>query len=246
MSFICHTTLNHTLPIRSKCHFTDTFCKPDASVLVAVDNAATSPETCHKSCQNNNACKFFTFLQHRGIPSCSLLSSCTFSTSSWAGPDTSCPGGAKCASGPKTCECAKLARNPPNDSNITVFAHWTCGDLDPYYNAIPSGTVCQSSCDFPLYGSAFTMESECLRDGSWTPAISKNPSGRINYSTYSTYPTPDQKDTACGCYPISFEYDPNEEEEAAFTCEGAPKNFKENWEITARDTCNLYCSGGEL
>merc|ERR1712168_470402 len=58
------------------CWIKDSNCLLEPESIVEEFEDTETAETCHKKCENNDNCKFFTFLYHRGKSRCTLLRYC--------------------------------------------------------------------------------------------------------------------------------------------------------------------------
>ena len=171
---------------KTDCWLPSTYCRPlPSSTLASVE--ADSATSCQDLCAAREDCLFFTFLRHRGVPTCSLLSSCS--------QGSRCTVGENCASGPPRCSCPRLQRT--GEDPTVRYTRWTCGDLDPYTTDIPSDTTCTSTCPAWLgfRGQALALTSTCQADRKWSYTLPSNKRGRA----LETYATPDQPDSVCGC-----------------------------------------------
>ena len=75
----------------TKCMFEEEYCSTSESIGIYGSDDVDSPSACQQHCEDNDDCKFWTFLILRGKPTCSLLSECS--------AKTKCPSKLSCSSG---------------------------------------------------------------------------------------------------------------------------------------------------
>jgi len=218
------------------CWYENGYCQVTRQTTVSTESVSTAEE-CSDLCLAEDECEHFTFLHHRGTPTCSLLRSCETFT-------PQCPTTEGCVSGPKICSCSSIASFKTEEDITKEYARWECGEVDPYTSSIPLGTVCTVSC--PTWKEV-TFQSQCMRGGTWTPSTPTTSSVSLGYSATTVVNTPDQEDMVCGCREIgAFNYDPNDEVGAEMVCRGSSRNkdFKAagGWSLTTTDHCDLWCS----
>merc|ERR1711962_31317 len=220
----------------NSCWYEEGYCEVTRKNTVSTETVQTA-EDCSKICTEKTECKYFTFLHHRGRPTCSLITHCdTFIPQ--------CPSTQGCVSGPKLCSCPAIERFKTDDDDSKEYARWECGDLNPYTSSVPVGTVCSVSC--PIWKEV-TFQSKCMRGGTWTPSTPSTHTVSLGYSTTTVVNSPDQEDMECGCVEVGpFKYDPNDEIGAEMVCRGGTRNkdFKAagGWSLTTSDHCDLWCS----
>jgi hypothetical protein len=75
----------------TKCMFEEEYCSTSESIKIYGSDDVDSPSACQQHCEDNDDCKFWTFLILRGKSTCSLLSECS--------AKTKCPSKLSCSSG---------------------------------------------------------------------------------------------------------------------------------------------------
>ena len=114
------------------------FCNPTADdMLYKIDETVNTAKECSDACQKDDSCKFFTFFNFRGSPSCYALKGCQEKK-----PRCSMP--SNCVSGEKNCKqltgaCPRLGKKDGDK------ARWRCKGINPYKDDIPEGTHCYAT-----------------------------------------------------------------------------------------------------
>jgi len=169
--------------------------------------SAPSPYACYKACRDYvdpdggvETCDFWTYyeelgfgrsfdeanetevnsvdgkLRANGKPVCRRLKYCEtkFDKSSCG----SAVGGAKCASGPGSCEVWDICPPMAYTDDSTV-SHWSCDINSPYRktNGLPEGTTCRTKCTSQSWTSGNFAEATCesnpdkVNPGLWTLSV---------------------------------------------------------------------------
>lgn len=186
-------------------------------------------------------------LRASGKPVCRRLTSCdtTFDISACG----STVGGAKCASGPGSCEACDLCDKLTYKAGSAV-AHWTC-DVDlPYRKtAFAPDTICRTECPSSLWTDNFAQakcESGCAggaATGTWTLTAT------VNDGTADVTPTVDSdclcEDVVLGAHQLPAANGATSEAGARFYCD-APLIDDGNGVLNTMDStskCQLLCNG---
>ena len=129
------------------------FCNPSAADMIKkVDQEVNSAKECQNICKQKENCKFFTFFQFRGFPSCYLLKSCNEKVRvvtilqtlrAYSEQKPVCTEKDTCVSGMMTCTvetpCPRLRLKRGDHSR------WRCDGVNPYKEDIPSHVSCHTS-----------------------------------------------------------------------------------------------------
>jgi len=240
--------------------------------------AAPSPLACYEACRDSvdslgdPDCFFWTYYEELGFvrsfdeendteldnvdgklrasgkPVCRRLTSCdtTFDISACG----SAVGGAKCASGPGSCEdCDKC--DPLTYLAGSAVAHWTC-DVDlPYRKtAFAPDTKCRTECPSTLWSADFaeaTCVSGCANSdpkGTWTLTAQVT-----DGTSADVTPTVDSEclceEIVLGAHQLPAPNGATSEAGARFYCD-APLNADANGDLNTMDStskCQLLCNG---
>ena len=129
------------------------FCNPSAADMIKkVDQEVNSAKECQNICKQKENCKFFTFFQFRGFPSCYLLKSCNEKVSvvkilqtlrTYSDQKPVCTEKDTCVSGMMTCTvetpCPRVRFKRGDHSR------WRCDGVNPYKEDIPSHVSCHTA-----------------------------------------------------------------------------------------------------
>ena len=141
------------------CNLTSHVCKPSGLSVISTLMNISSVTQCQSSCSQHPDCKFSTWTNFRAVATCHLLSHCTDKV--WydfemmsnddvvkAPPCTSSdlcvsstPQCLSLSSGSESKKCKKLII--ANDQQLQAL--WSCDQVNPYKDDVPSGTTCEIS-----------------------------------------------------------------------------------------------------
>jgi len=231
-SVVMNTTTQHG----GNCTIYEHYCYPTAHDLIEqVDGEVKDYMDCKGYCKEHKDCNYFTFLKHRGIASCFLLSGCNEQK-------PKCIPKHACMSGRKNCGIGSFCKKLEHHST-TEHSRWRCEDVNPYDERIPAGTPCHTWC--PSWknkeGKQITAKSSCMANGSWSPTVSF-PGGELEFGP-DKLPSPDDKDPPCHCQDLKLTYNPNDDPAGEFYCDD-PLNMTAAAlpaRVETSNVCHFFC-----